>query len=221
MAQIFSRAADTYLRLVMIALALGAGGGLLLVAGGWVRSDYVDPGESRRRPSRCRSATAITPGELGIDCRYCHNSVETAASAGYPPTHTCMTCHSQLWTNADVLAPVRQSLASGTPLRWSRVYDLPDYVYFNHGIHVQKGVALRALPRAGARDGPDLPGGVAARWAGAWSATAIPKNICGRPTRSSPSTGSRPPTARSWGASWSRRAGIEPAKLDNCYLCHR
>jgi hypothetical protein len=79
-------------------------------------------------------------GGLGIDCRYCHSSVEVAANAGMPPTETCMTCHSQIWTNAAMLAPVRQSLAENKPLRWNRVYTLPDYVYFDHSIHVAKGV---------------------------------------------------------------------------------
>jgi hypothetical protein len=76
---------------------------------------------------------------LGLDCRYCHTTVETAANAGMPATETCMTCHSQIWTNA-ALAPVRQSLAERKPLRWTRVYALPDYVYFDHSIHVAKGV---------------------------------------------------------------------------------
>jgi len=79
-------------------------------------------------------------GGLGIDCRYCHTSVEHSSFAGLPPTETCMTCHSQLYTQAPLLAPVRQSLASDTPLRWNRVNYVPDFVYFNHGIHVSKGV---------------------------------------------------------------------------------
>jgi hypothetical protein len=79
-------------------------------------------------------------GGLGIDCRYCHTSVEVAADAGMPPTETCMTCHSQIWTHADMLRPVRQSFAERRPLRWTRVYTLPDYVYFDHSIHVAKGV---------------------------------------------------------------------------------
>ena len=77
---------------------------------------------------------------LGIDCRYCHTTVETSANAGMPSTEICMTCHSQIWTHADVLAPVRQSLAQDEPLRWTRVYELPDYVYFDHSIHIAKGV---------------------------------------------------------------------------------
>lgn len=77
---------------------------------------------------------------LGIDCRFCHTSVEISASAGLPPTYTCMTCHSQVWTNAALLEPVRQSLADSNPIIWNRVTDLPDYVYFSHGIHIAKGV---------------------------------------------------------------------------------
>jgi hypothetical protein len=77
---------------------------------------------------------------LGIDCRYCHASVEHAAFAGIPATEICMTCHSQLWTDAAMLEPVRESWRTNQPLRWIRVNDLPDYVYFNHGIHVSHGV---------------------------------------------------------------------------------
>lgn len=77
---------------------------------------------------------------LGIDCRYCHTSVEKSSFAGIPPTETCMTCHSQIWTESPMLAPVRTSMRTNTPIRWNRVHDLPDYVFFNHSIHVQKGV---------------------------------------------------------------------------------
>jgi hypothetical protein len=77
---------------------------------------------------------------LGIDCRYCHTSVETSAFAGLPPTYTCMSCHSQIWASSPMLEPVRTSLAENKPLAWTRVHDLPDFVYFNHSIHVQKGV---------------------------------------------------------------------------------
>lgn len=78
--------------------------------------------------------------QLGIDCRYCHTSVENAAFAGIPPTETCMTCHSQIWTEAEILEPVRESFRTGQPLNWIRVHDLSDFVYFNHSIHVEKGV---------------------------------------------------------------------------------
>jgi ferredoxin len=77
---------------------------------------------------------------LGIDCRYCHTSVEQSSFAGMPPTETCMTCHSQIWNDSPMLAPVRESWRTGQPLEWNRVTNLPDFVYFNHSIHVQKGV---------------------------------------------------------------------------------
>jgi len=79
-------------------------------------------------------------GDDGIDCRYCHTTVETAASAGIPPTQTCMNCHSQLWSDAPYLEPIRASFRDNKPLQWTRVHDLPEYVYFNHSIHVAKGV---------------------------------------------------------------------------------
>jgi hypothetical protein len=79
-------------------------------------------------------------GGEGFDCRYCHTSVDKEAYAGMPSTHTCMTCHSQLWKDAPVLEPVRASFATGNPLPWNKVHDLSDFAYFNHSIHVNKGV---------------------------------------------------------------------------------
>lgn len=79
-------------------------------------------------------------GGLGIDCRYCHTSVEVSGFAGIPPTATCMNCHRQIWTGATMLQPVRDSLQSGRSLIWTRVNDLPDFVYFDHSIHINKGV---------------------------------------------------------------------------------
>jgi len=76
----------------------------------------------------------------GIDCRYCHTSVETSSFAGIPPTKTCMNCHRQIWADSPALEPVRESFRSGKPIKWTRVHNLPDFVYFNHSIHVNKGV---------------------------------------------------------------------------------
>jgi hypothetical protein len=76
----------------------------------------------------------------GIDCRYCHSTVETSAFAGIPPVSTCMTCHSQIFTDSPMLAPVVEAFVTGRALQWNRVHDLPDFVYFDHGIHVAKGV---------------------------------------------------------------------------------
>ena len=79
-------------------------------------------------------------GGLGIDCRYCHTSVEVSATAGIPPTATCYNCHKLIWRDSPMLEPVRASYKTGTPIRWTRIHDLPDFAYFDHSIHVAKGV---------------------------------------------------------------------------------
>ncbi|ASG24194.1 cytochrome c3 family protein [Nitrospirillum viridazoti] len=138
MPQIFTASADTWLRAGVLLAAMGvlvtgllwdgAIGSSYITAVGWVRDQPVPFSHKHH------------VGDVGIDCRYCHTTVETGPHAGFPATHTCMTCHSQLWTSAPALAPVRDSLATGTPIRWQRVARLPDYVYFNHSIHVARGV---------------------------------------------------------------------------------
>lgn len=79
-------------------------------------------------------------GDVGLDCRYCHQTVESSSRAGIPTTQVCMNCHRDLWNQASMLAPVRESLRTGEALQWNRVHDLPDYVYFNHSIHIHKGI---------------------------------------------------------------------------------
>lgn len=81
---------------------------------------------------------------LGIDCRYCHHTVEKSPFAGMPATEVCMGCHSQIWKESPLLAPVRESYRTGKPLAWTRVYDVPDFVYFNHQIHVAKGIGCES-----------------------------------------------------------------------------
>ncbi len=76
----------------------------------------------------------------GIDCRYCHTSVEDSSFAGIPPTKTCMNCHAQIFSTSPYLEPVRQSFRTDQSIRWIRVHDLPDFVYFNHSIHIHKGI---------------------------------------------------------------------------------
>jgi Cytochrome c7 and related cytochrome c/Class III cytochrome C family len=78
--------------------------------------------------------------ELGIDCRYCHTSVEKSSFAGLPATEICMTCHSEIWKNSATLEPVRASYRDNTPIRWTRVNMLPEFVYFDHSIHIAKGI---------------------------------------------------------------------------------
>lgn len=138
MPQIFSSRANTLVRvsLVLIVLAV-ATAGWLAYATFW--SPYVTMVEVPLSQPVPFSHQHHVAG-LGIDCRYCHTGVETIAFAGLPPTETCMTCHSQIWKDAPILEPVRASLRENKPLRWNRVNDLPDFVYFNHSIHVQKGI---------------------------------------------------------------------------------
>jgi hypothetical protein len=138
MAQLFSPHANVYSRVIIV-------GAVVLICGaGWATSaifwspytTYVDVPFEQPVPFSHKHHV----GDDGIDCRYCHNSVEKSAFAGMPTSETCMACHSQLYTDAAMLAPVRQSLASNQPLKWNRVHDLPDYVYFDHSIHVAKGI---------------------------------------------------------------------------------
>jgi hypothetical protein len=107
--------------------------------GVFYRSDYATGAhEAIRQPVPFSHAHHV--GQLGIDCRYCHQSVETSAFAGMPATETCMNCHEQIWTGAPLLDPLRTSWKNGTPIRWQRVHNLPGFVYFDHSIHVAKGV---------------------------------------------------------------------------------
>lgn len=84
---------------------------------------------------------ALHAGELGMDCRYCHNSVEHTGYAAVPPTQTCMGCHNQLHTDSPKLAPLRESFSTGEPIPWVKIHDLPGYAYFNHSAHVTRGVS--------------------------------------------------------------------------------
>ena len=138
MAQIFHRSANTLSRVTIFG-AIFVAGFVLWVIGGIVRSPYVtNQGITREQPVPFSHQHHVAG--LGIDCRYCHTSVETSAFAGIPPTSTCMNCHSQIWTNAAMLEPIRESFRTGKPIVWSRVHRLPDYVHFNHSIHVAKGI---------------------------------------------------------------------------------
>jgi hypothetical protein len=139
MAQVFTKSANAFARSSLVAgllLVAGAGAGLWVLA----HSGYVTrQGLVLEQPVPFSHDHHV--GQIGIDCRYCHTAVETSATAGIPPTATCMNCHKQLWTNAALLEPVRASLRDNVPLAWNKVHDLPDFVYFDHSIHVAKGVA--------------------------------------------------------------------------------
>ena len=103
------------------------------------RSSYItEVGVARAQPVPFSHKHHV--GDDGIDCRYCHTSVEGAAFAGIPSTKICMNCHSQIWSESPTLAPVRESFRTGKSIEWTRVHDLPKFVYFDHSIHVNKGV---------------------------------------------------------------------------------
>jgi hypothetical protein len=138
MPQIFHHSTNTLAKLSIF------GAIFILLAAMWVlaeinRSSY-NTGQFIERQQPVQFSHKHHSGDDGIDCRYCHTSVETSASAGMPSTQTCMNCHSQIWADSPYLAPVRESAKTGVPIEWTRVHDLPDYVYFNHSIHVAKGV---------------------------------------------------------------------------------
>src|SRR5262249_41989582 len=138
MPQLFTRSTNTLARLsiVVVILLLGLGGWLVLELN---RSPFVTKAfVAREQP--VQFSHKHHAGDDGIDCRYCHTTVETSAFAGIPPVKTCMNCHSQLFADSAYLALVRDSFKNDKPIRWTRVHDLPDFAYFNHSIHVNKGV---------------------------------------------------------------------------------
>jgi hypothetical protein len=139
MAQLFRPRATGLFRTLIVLTLLGAA----TVAGAayiYARSDAAwNVGKPAHQPIPFRHD--LHAGELNVDCRYCHNTVERAADAGMPTAQTCMSCHSQVWTGASVLEPLRSALALDQPVTWTSVHRLPDHTYFAHAIHVRKGVA--------------------------------------------------------------------------------
>ena len=138
MAQIFHKSANSISNasIVCLVLLVAAAAGVYELLD---RSPYIDQKRVvREQPVPFSHKHHV--GELGLDCRFCHASVENSSFAGLPPVSTCMTCHSQIWSDSPMLEPVREAARTGRPLEWVRVNDLPQFVYFDHGIHVHKGV---------------------------------------------------------------------------------
>jgi hypothetical protein len=219
MGQIFSPAADTWLRLFLVTgISLAAGS--IVFAVGLARSDWVTSTNMHPPTQPVPFSHRHHAGELGIDCRYCHTSVAESPRAGLPPTHTCMTCHSQVWTGAPMLAPVRASLANNKPLNWQRVAVLPEYVFFRHDIHISKGVGC-----------VDCHGRVD-RMALTFRAKPLTMQFC-LDCHRDPAPHLRPKdqiTNMAWqpagdhatlGHALMRDYGIAPERLTHCYVCHR
>ena len=138
MAQIFHRSTNTISRVSVFG---GIGIIVVLVAtlAAINRSSYVtEVGVARSQPVQFSHKHHV--GDDGIDCRYCHTSVEESSFAGIPSTKICMNCHTQIWAESPILEPVRESFRTGKSLEWTRVHNLPGFVYFDHSIHIHKGV---------------------------------------------------------------------------------
>ena len=157
-------------------------------------------------------------GGLGIDCRYCHTTVETSSFAGMPATQTCMTCHSFIWRDSPMLAPVRESDATGVPLEWSRVNNLPDYVYFNHRMHVSKGIGCVSCH------------GRVDRMPLTWKTESFRMSMC-LDCHRAPEKYVRPREAvfdMAWEAppgldrvALAKEYHLDSRRMVNCYVCHR
>src|SRR5881227_3911695 len=138
MSQIFHRSANTISR-VSIFGAVFIIAGLLVLFAAVNRSPWVTEARVAREQPIQFSHERHVAGN-GIDCRYCHTSVEDSSFANIPPTKTCMNCHSQIFSTSPTLEPVRESFRTDASIAWTRVHDLPDFVYLDHSIHVNKGV---------------------------------------------------------------------------------
>ena len=179
--QIFHRSTNTLSRATIYG-AIFVVAALFWAAAEIQRSPYVTYA-GVRRPQPVPFSHQHHVAGLGIDCRYCHTSVETSSYAGIPPTKTCMNCHAQIWTNAALLEPVRESYKSGKSLVWTRVNDLPDFAYFNHSIHINKGVGCNTCHGPRGPHAPDVSTRLRCRWSGVWSAIGRQRKISGRATR--------------------------------------
>ncbi len=138
MPQVFPKSMNIVARLSLLAVPFLMAGG---AAGGaaFYRSDYTTGArEVVEQPIPFSHKHHVS--QLGIDCKYCHTSVDQSASAGFPPSKTCMNCHQQMWQSADLLGPLRESYSKDKPITWNKVHNVPHYTYFNHSIHVGKGI---------------------------------------------------------------------------------
>lgn len=138
MPQIFSPGANTWFRTTLVAVPLLVAGAVLAIYRLKYSSYAAQVGVPIDQPAAFSHQHHVAG--LGLDCRYCHTSVEKSAFAGMPSIETCMTCHSRIWTEAPILDAVQESLALTMPIHWTRVHQLADYVYFDHSIHVRKGI---------------------------------------------------------------------------------
>ncbi len=218
MAQIFHPSLNVISKVSIFGFVIFVGSTLLAVRG-VERSSYMTqaqvPVEQPVPFSHKHHVSA-----LGIDCRYCHTGVETSHKAGVPATRTCMTCHSQIWKEAPMLEPVRKSFREDRSIAWVRVHDLPDFVYFNHSIHVTAGVGCESCH--GRVDQMPLT----------WRENSLYMEWCLdchrapeehlRPRDQVFVMGWTPPDDQLVVAERLKvERGIDPRRLDDCSVCHR
>jgi Cytochrome c7 and related cytochrome c len=137
MSEVFSRRAELGVKLATLALAIGTIAGILF----WTASLRAVDSTGVPSPQPVPFSHKHHVGDVGLDCRFCHAEVERSASPGFPSTQVCLGCHSQLFAGQAMFEPLRESARTGDPVAWKRVHKLPDFVYFDHSIHVAKGVA--------------------------------------------------------------------------------
>jgi Cytochrome c7 and related cytochrome c len=157
---------------------------------------------------------------LGIDCRYCHTSVETSHFAGLPPTKICMTCHSKIWTDAPILEPVRASWRENRPLSWTRVDILPGFVYFNHSIHINKGIGCATC------HGPIQTMPLTYQYASLTMGFCLnchrnPAKFIRPPSQVFNMEYKPPPDQLAFGEKLEKEEHVQVGQLTNCYICHR
>ncbi|MBK8048253.1 MAG: cytochrome c3 family protein [Anaerolineales bacterium] len=218
MSQIFHRRANTVARIslfVVISLLVG----LAAIAYLLINSPVVT-GVRIARTQPVAYSHALHVGELGLDCRYCHTPVEVSNTAGIPPTETCMGCHAEIAPDSLALAPVRNSYAQNKPIEWVRVHNLPDYVYFNHAIHVKQGVGCETC-HGRIDQMPVVAKTESMQMSWCLDCHRNPENHI-RPRDAVLTMGWTAPTDQAeMGSTLVAEYGIEKARLMDCSVCHR
>jgi hypothetical protein len=216
--QTFPPSADTWLRLVLLCIVLGVALGGAALAG-LIHSDWLD-GTNMALPQPVPFSHQHHAGGLGLDCRYCHTAVESSSEAGLPPTHICMTCHSQLYTGQEMLAPVHRSLTEDRPIPWRRVVKLPGYVYFNHSIHIAKGVGCADCHGRVDRM-PALVNALPFKMQFCLGCHRDPAPHLRPLDRVTEMDWRPPPDQADEGRRLLAERHIEPGRITDCYTCHR
>lgn len=215
MGQIFSPGFGLYAKLALLGALVMIGGACLAWRGIVTDPHRIDEPVDQPVPFSHKHHV----DDVGLDCRFCHAGVETQAFAGIPPVSTCMTCHSQLFTDAALLRPVVDAWRDGGGLRWNRVNQLPDFVYFNHSIHIAKGVGCESCH--GRVDQMPLMRRVAPL-SMAWCLDChrAPQDYL-RPREHVFDMGWRASNQRQLGLDLIRKYRIDTARLTDCSVCHR